>query len=68
MFGFLFAAYSLPEIEEKAKSLRAAAKYTVDDDATSFDVSILIVDFVIDGSLFLIEIYRINHFNCELCD
>lgn len=34
----LFAAYTLEEIDQKTKSLRASNKYTVDDDATSLDV------------------------------
>lgn len=34
----LFAAYTLEEIDQKTKSLRAANKYNVGDDATSLDV------------------------------
>lgn len=33
-----FAAYTLEEIDQKTKSLRASNKYSVDDDATSLDV------------------------------
>lgn len=37
----LFVAYTADEIDEKTKSFRASAKYTVGDDATSLDVRFL---------------------------
>lgn len=37
----LFAAYTLDEVDQMTRSLRASAKYTVgDDDATALDVRI----------------------------
>ena len=38
--GHCFAAYTLDEVDEKTKALRASTKYTVDDDASALDVSL----------------------------
>lgn len=34
----LFAAYSLDEVDQKTRTLRASAGYTIEDDASSLDV------------------------------
>ena len=38
--GHCFAAYTLDEVDEKTKALRASAKYSVEDDASTLDVSL----------------------------
>ena len=52
-----FAAYSLDEVEEKAKSLRESVKYSAGENASALDVSFL--ECVL--TFYLIQLF------CDLC-
>ncbi|KAK4398615.1 Mitochondrial import inner membrane translocase subunit TIM50 [Sesamum angolense] len=52
--GYATYAYSLDEIDQKTKVLRASAKYTIGDDASSFDVRLtapLYLAFILPAKL-----------------
>ncbi|KAL0362917.1 UNVERIFIED_CONTAM: Mitochondrial import inner membrane translocase subunit TIM50 [Sesamum calycinum] len=56
--GYATYAYSLDEIDQKTKVLRASAKYTIGDDASSFDVRLtapLYLAFILPAKL--VEVY-----------
>ncbi|KAL2245230.1 UNVERIFIED_CONTAM: Mitochondrial import inner membrane translocase subunit TIM50 [Sesamum indicum] len=56
--GYATYAYSLDEIDQKTKVLRASAKYTIGDDASSFDVRLtapLYLAFILPAKV--VEVY-----------